>query len=125
MQTKDFYFDLPEELIAQTPSEIRGQDKLLVMDRVSGKVEHHQMQDLIDLIDENTLMAFNNSAPFSVGKILKYTFAIDKSVVMFTFETVIIKFESPFLRTSPCNISTRSACSKAPIFFCLFVSSRP
>ncbi|MBQ1197924.1 MAG: S-adenosylmethionine:tRNA ribosyltransferase-isomerase, partial [Spirochaetaceae bacterium] len=46
MQTKDFYFDLPEELIAQTPSEIRGQDKLLVMDRVSGKVEHHQMQDL-------------------------------------------------------------------------------
>ncbi|MBQ1983683.1 MAG: S-adenosylmethionine:tRNA ribosyltransferase-isomerase, partial [Spirochaetaceae bacterium] len=61
MQTKDFYFDLPEELIAQTPSEIRGQDKLLVMDRVSGKVEHHQMQDLIDLIDENTLMVFNNS----------------------------------------------------------------
>ena len=61
MQTKDFYFDLPEELIAQTPSEIRGQDKLLVMDRISGKVEHHQMQDLIDLIDENTLMVFNNS----------------------------------------------------------------
>ena len=52
MQTKDFYFDLPEELIAQTPSEIRGQDKLLVMDKLTGKVEHHKMEDLIDLIDE-------------------------------------------------------------------------
>ena len=49
MQTKDFYFDLPEELIAQTPSKVRGQDKLLVMDKLTGKVEHHKMEDLIDL----------------------------------------------------------------------------
>lgn len=61
MQTKDFYFDLPEELIAQTPSKVRGQDKLLVMDKFTGKVEHHKMEDLIDLIDEDTLMVFNNS----------------------------------------------------------------
>lgn len=61
MQTKDFYFDLPNELIAQTPSDIRGHDKLLVMDRFTGKVEHYQMQDLIDLIEDDTLMVFNNS----------------------------------------------------------------
>ena len=48
MKTSDFFYDLPEELIAQTPSQVRGQDKLLVMDKLTGKVEHHKMEDLID-----------------------------------------------------------------------------
>ncbi len=61
MLTKDFYFDLPEELIAQHPSKVRGEDKLMVLNRTSGAVEHKAMIDLIDLIDENTLMVFNNS----------------------------------------------------------------
>ena len=61
MKTSDFNFELPEELIAQNPSEIRGQDKLLVMDRFTGEIEHHMMADLPDLIDENTLMVFNDS----------------------------------------------------------------
>ncbi len=61
MLTKDFYFDLPEELIAQHPSTVRGEDKLMVLDRVTGEVLHKAMADLVDLIDENTLMVFNNS----------------------------------------------------------------
>ncbi len=61
MLTKDFYFDLPEELIAQHPSKVRGDDKLMVLSRAKGIVEHKSMLDLADLIDENTLMVFNNS----------------------------------------------------------------
>lgn len=61
MKTKDFYFDLPEELIAQHPAGVRGQDKLMKLDRFSGKVEHHLMEDLCDLIEPGTLMIFNNS----------------------------------------------------------------
>lgn len=61
MQTKDFYFDLPEELIAQHPSGVRGQDKLMMLGRTSGDVSHHMMNDLPDLIDDGTLMVFNNS----------------------------------------------------------------
>lgn len=61
MQTKDFYFDLPEELIAQNPSEVRGKDKLLVLDRLTGNVKHCMMDDLESLVDDNTLMVFNNS----------------------------------------------------------------
>ncbi|MBE6350136.1 MAG: tRNA preQ1(34) S-adenosylmethionine ribosyltransferase-isomerase QueA [Spirochaetaceae bacterium] len=61
MQTKDFYFDLPEELIAQFPSTERGQDKLLHLDKKSGKVTHYEMDDFLNLVDENTLLVFNNS----------------------------------------------------------------
>jgi len=61
MLTKDFYFDLPEELIAQHPSGIRGQDKLMELGRSDGRVIHHMMDDLPDLIDSSTLMVFNNS----------------------------------------------------------------
>ncbi len=61
MLTKDFYFDLPEELVAQNPSTIRGEDKLMHLGRFDGSISHKTMHDLVDLIDPNTLMIFNNS----------------------------------------------------------------
>ena len=61
MFTKDFYFDLPEELIAQKPSGIRGQDKLMVLDRSTGNVSHFMMENLPSLIPHDALMVFNNS----------------------------------------------------------------
>ena len=61
MKTSDFYFDLPEELIAQKPSGVRGEDKLMELGRFSGQVTHRKMADLPDLIEPGTLMIFNNS----------------------------------------------------------------
>ena len=61
MLTKDFYFDLPEELIAQHPSNIRGEDKLMVLEKNTGKVTHHMMNELPELIPEDALMIFNDS----------------------------------------------------------------
>ena len=61
MLLTDFNFNLPEELIAQHPSGVRGQDKLMLLNRHTGAVEHHQMADLPDLILPGTLMIFNNS----------------------------------------------------------------
>lgn len=61
MKLTDFDFDLPQELIAQHPSGIRGQDKLMLLNRNNGKVEHFSMDDLPDLILPGTLMIFNNS----------------------------------------------------------------
>ncbi len=61
MKTSDFYFDLPEELIAQKPCTARGDDRLMLLGRKSGAVEHHVMADLPSLIDDGTLMVFNNS----------------------------------------------------------------
>ena len=61
MKTKDFYFDLPQELIAQKPATERGHDRLMLLGRQSGCIEHHVMADLVDLISPDTLMIFNNS----------------------------------------------------------------
>lgn len=66
MLTSDFNFDLPQELIAQHPSGIRGQDKLMLLQRhpaegLIGAVENYMMEDLPSLITPDTLMIFNNS----------------------------------------------------------------
>lgn len=61
MLTSDFYFDLPEELIAQHPSGERGQDRLMLLNRATGAVDHHMMDNLPSLIEPGTLMVFNNS----------------------------------------------------------------
>ena len=61
MKLSDFYFDLPEELIAQKPSGRRGEDKLMLLNRATGEVSHLKMDDLPNLISPDTLMVFNNS----------------------------------------------------------------
>ena len=48
MKTHDFFYHLPEELIAQTPLEKRDSSRLLKMDRITGKVEHHHFYEIID-----------------------------------------------------------------------------
>lgn len=61
MQTNDFTFELPEDLIAQHPSPERGQSRLMVMDRKSSSRQHRMVQDLPSIIEPGTLMVFNNS----------------------------------------------------------------
>ena len=61
MKRTDFFFDLPPELIAQRPSAVRGQDRLMLLGRTSGIVAHHKMAELPGLVDDGTLMVFNNS----------------------------------------------------------------
>ncbi len=61
MKLSDFNFELPPELIAQKPSGVRGQDRLMLLNRQTGEVTHLKMDDLPDLISPDTLMVFNNS----------------------------------------------------------------
>ena len=51
MKTHDFYYDLPEELIAQTPLEKRDTSRLMTLDRVTGAVDHKHFYDIIDYLD--------------------------------------------------------------------------
>lgn len=57
----DFYFDLPEELIAQDPLEDRSSSRLLVLDKNTGDVEHHTFRDILGYLQEGDCLVINNT----------------------------------------------------------------
>ena len=61
MKTSDFYYDLPEELIAQTPAEPRDSSRLLVMDRKTGELSHEHFYDILDHLREGDCLILNDS----------------------------------------------------------------
>ena len=61
MKKSDFYFDLPENLIAQTPIEPRDHSRLLRLDKLSGEVSHHHFYDILDFLNEGDLLVVNDS----------------------------------------------------------------
>lgn len=72
MKTSDFYYDLPEELIAQTPAEPRDSSRLLVYDRSTGKVEHRIFSDLGDYLKKGDLLVVNTTKVYP-ARLFAYT----------------------------------------------------
>lgn len=64
MKLSQFNFDLPEELIAEYPSENRDESRLMVVHRDTGEIEHKLFKDLIDYVDEGDVMIRNNTKVF-------------------------------------------------------------
>ena len=83
MLTKDFYFDLPDSLIAQEPSEKRGEDRLLVLDKNTGEYKDMMMSDFPSLLPEDSVLVVNNS---KVRKARTYAESVETGgVVEFLF----------------------------------------
>ena len=61
LTTHDFYYDLPEELIAQFPSEKRDGCRLMTLDRNTGKIEHKIFSDIIDYLRPEDMLVVNSS----------------------------------------------------------------
>ena len=61
LATKDFWYDLPEELIAQTPLEQRDTSRLMCLDRVTGEVSHKHFYDIIDRLNPGDCLVMNDS----------------------------------------------------------------
>ena len=61
MKRQDFYYELPEELIAQDPLEDRSSSRLLVLDKESGAVSHHVFKDVIDFLNEGDCLVINDT----------------------------------------------------------------
>lgn len=61
MKTSDFYFDLPQELIAQTPLERRDGSRLLTLDKSTGEIQHKHFYDLPSLLRPGDCLVLNNS----------------------------------------------------------------
>ncbi len=60
-KTKDFWYDLPEELIAQTPLQKRDTSRLMVLDRETGEVAHRHFYDVIDYLKPGDCLVMNDS----------------------------------------------------------------
>lgn len=61
MKVKDFYFDLPKELIAQHPLEKRDESKLMVLNKKNGEVEHKVFKDIIDYLNPGDCLVLNDT----------------------------------------------------------------
>ena len=65
LATSDFYYDLPEELIAQSPSDERDGCRLMVLDRENGSVEHKIFRDIIDYLSPEDMLVVNSSKVYN------------------------------------------------------------
>ena len=61
LKTSDFYFDLPQELIAQHPVEQRDHSRMMRIDRKTGEIEHLHFYDLVDQLEPGDLLVMNDS----------------------------------------------------------------
>ena len=61
MKTSDFYYDLPQELIAQDPLEDRSSSRLMVLDKATGEVEHRHFKDIVDYLRPGDCLVINNT----------------------------------------------------------------
>ncbi len=61
MKTSDFYYELPKELIAQTPVEPRDSSRLMVLNRETEEIEHRHFYDILDYLNEGDLLVCNDS----------------------------------------------------------------
>jgi S-adenosylmethionine:tRNA ribosyltransferase-isomerase len=61
LNTSDFFYDLPKELIAQTPAEPRDSSRLLLLDRNNGEIIHKHFYDIIDYLEEGDCLIANDS----------------------------------------------------------------
>ena len=61
MKTSDFYYDLPEELIAQTPLKDRSSSRLMLLDKSSGAISHKHFYDIVDLLNEGDCLILNDT----------------------------------------------------------------
>ncbi len=96
MDIKDFYYDLPEELIAQTPLKDRTASRLMVLDRKTGDISHRHFYDIADYLNEGDCLVMNNTRVIparlygvkenSGGKI---EFLLLKRIDLYTWEVIL------------------------------------
>ena len=61
MKTSDFYYDLPQELIAQDPLEDRSASRLMVLDKKTGKIQHHIFKEILNYLNPGDCLVINDT----------------------------------------------------------------
>ncbi len=73
MKTRQFWYPLPERLIAQHPAEKRGTERMMVLHRDTGMIEHRRIADIVEYITANDLLVVNDTKVFPARLIGKWT----------------------------------------------------
>ena len=96
MNINDFDYELPKELIAQTPAEKRDFSRLMVVDRATGAVEHKHFYDIVDYLEPGDWLVLNNSKVLPArlygvkeGTGAKIEFLLTKRIKGDTWETMV------------------------------------
>ena len=96
MNVSDFYYDLPEELIAQKPADKRDACRLLVIHRNTGQLEHRHFSDILEYLRPGDCLVFNDSRVIPArlfgtrrGTGAKVEFLLSKKIEGNTWETLV------------------------------------
>ena len=89
MKTEDFNFNLPEELIAQTPLEKRDESKLLVLDKRAGEINHRHFNNIIEYLNEGDTLVLNDT------KVLPARLIGEKKETKAVIEILMLKETKP------------------------------
>ena len=87
MELSEFNYELPEELIAQTPIEKRDESRLMILDKNTGKIEHKIFKDIIDYLEPGDCLVRNNT------KVLPARLIGEKDVTKAVIELLLLKNE--------------------------------
>lgn len=93
MKTSDFYYDLPQELIAQTPIEPRNASRLMLLDKKTGKIEHKIFKDLTDYLVPGDCLILNDTRviPARIFGVKKETGAVVEFLLLKQHENLVWK----------------------------------
>ena len=61
MKTTDFYYELPEELIAQTPIQKRDESRLMILNKETGEIKHRTFKDILDYLEPGDCLVRNDT----------------------------------------------------------------
>lgn len=96
MKTSDFYYDLPEELIAQYPLNNREESRLLVLDKETGRIEHGKFKDVVDYLNPGDCLVLNDTRVIParlfgnrIGKEEKIEFLLLKNIEDSKWEVMV------------------------------------
>ncbi len=89
MKTSDFFYELPQELIAQTPVEPRDSSRLMILDKSTGSIEHKIFRDLIDYLEPEDCLILNDTRviPARIFGVKKETGAVVEFLLLKQLET--------------------------------------
>ena len=68
MKTSDFYFELPQELIAQDPLEERSASRMLILDKNTGATRHENFKNIINYLKPGDCLVLNNTKVLQIGR---------------------------------------------------------